>query len=84
MWEQVIDLSESIVDIIYSPDQEGLDQSFLKLMDLFMAVIEEKNINLTFLNQELLNMQTAYAKKDYGELADILHYDLVGKLKGML
>lgn len=82
MKENVIELSEKIVDIIYTPDQDGLNQAFIELMDVLLNFISQENIQDNFnLNQELLAMQSSFIKKDYGELADILHYDLKSKLE---
>ncbi len=82
MKENVIELLEKIVDIIYTPDQDGLNQAFIELMDVLLNFISQENIQDNFdLNQELLAMQSSFMKKDYGELADILHYDLKSKLE---
>lgn len=82
MKEDIIELSEKIVDIIYTPDQDGLNQAFIELMDLLLKFISEGSMqNGLDLNQELLAMQSSFMKKDYGELADVLHYDLNGKLE---
>lgn len=83
--KNIIELSEKIVDIIYTPDQDGLNQTFIELMDLLLNFISERNIPEGFdLNQELLAIQSSFVKKDYGELADILHYDLKDKLEIMI
>ena len=82
MEEKIIELSEKIVDIIYTPDQDGLNQTFIELMDLLLNFISKGSVPKGLdLNQELLAMQSSFMKKDYGELADILHYDLKSKLE---
>ncbi len=82
MKENAIELLEKIVDIIYTPDQDGLNQTFIQLMDVLLNFISQENVQDNFnLNQELLAMQSSFIKKDYGELADILHYDLKSKLE---
>ncbi len=51
-------------------------------MDVLLNFISQENVQDNFnLNQELLAMQSSFIKKDYGELADILHYDLKSKLE---
>lgn len=81
MKENVIKLLEKIVDIIYTPDQDGLNQAFIELMDVLLNFISQESIQDNFdLSQELLAMQSSFMKKDYGELADVLHYDLKSKL----
>lgn len=85
MEESIIELSEKIVDIIYTPDQDGLNQAFIELMDLLLNFISGGDIPKGFdLNQELLDMQSSFMKKDYGELADVLHYDLKSKIETVI
>jgi hypothetical protein len=82
MKEKIMELSEKIVDIIYTPDQEGLNESFIELMDLLLTFISEGDESrASVLNTELLGIQSAFMKKDYGEMADVLHYDLKEKLE---
>lgn len=77
MKEQIIELSQKIIDIIYTPDQDGLNQMFIKLLDLLMDFLSENSaLENESMAQVFLDMQTAFTKKDYGELADVLHYDL--------
>lgn len=81
MKEQIIDLSEQIVDIIYTPDQEKLHEMFIQLMDLLSGFLSDSVMETANLMPVLLDMQKAFFKKDYGELADVLHYDLHSILK---
>ena len=85
MEDNIIKLSEDIVDIIYTPDQEGVNEAFIRLLDLLMSFLSQGRIPEGWeINQELLDMQNAFVKKDYGELADVLHYDLRNKIELIL
>jgi hypothetical protein len=68
---------EKIVDILYSPDKAGVDEAFVELIDKLFALIEKEGLAESLeLNQILLNLQNAYAKKDLVDLADVLLYQL--------
>lgn len=82
MNDDIIELLENLVDIIYTPDQEGLNEAFIRLMDVLMNFLSQENLPGELdINQELLDIQNAFVKKDYGELADVLHYDLRRKIE---
>lgn len=77
MREECFAQIEKIVDILYSPDKAGVDEAFVELIDKLFALIEKEGLAESLeLNQILLNLQNAYAKKDLVDLADVLLYQL--------
>jgi hypothetical protein len=74
---------EEMVEIIYSPDQEELDQEFIKVLDAFEEMVKEMETRGYYVDmtEELGILQTAYLKKDYIELADVLLYDVKPELE---
>lgn len=76
--EAVLAGIEKVTDSIYSPDQEELDSAFLELLNELMAFVESMaqsgySVDMT---EELTAIESAYAKRDLVELADILLYDM--------
>jgi hypothetical protein len=77
MREECFAQIEKIVDILYSPDKVGVDEAFVELIDKLFALIEKEGLAESLeLNQILLDLQNAYAKKDLVDLADVLLYQL--------
>ncbi len=76
--EKPLSVLEEMVNIIYSPDQEGLDHAFINILDAFTELVEEMaTLGYTVdMTEELMLLQSAYMKKDYVELADVLLYDI--------
>jgi CRISPR/Cas system-associated protein Csm6 len=77
MREECFAQIEKIVDILYSPDKVGVDEAFVELLDKLFVLIEKEGLaESAELNQILLELQNAYAKKDLVDLADVLLYRL--------
>lgn len=74
---------EEMLNIIYSPDQEGLDHAFVEILDSFTEMIEGMAVKgySVDMTEELTLLQNAYLKKDYVELADALLYDIKPELE---
>lgn len=76
--EKPLSVLEDLVNIIYSPDQEGLDNAFVDILDAFTELVEGMAVKgyTVDMTEELMLLQSAYMKKDYVELADVLLYDI--------
>lgn len=78
MREKVLEKIEALVDIIYTPDQNGVDHGFIELIDtigLYIHEVEQSGKSVE-LDKELQSLQMAYIKKDYVLFADVLLYEL--------
>lgn len=83
--KEPLDAIEKMVDIIYSPDQDGLDSAFVQILDSILGFIENmaKEGYLVDMTEELKLLQDAYLKKDYLELADALLYDIKPEIENL-
>ena len=84
--EKILVTIEELINIIYSPDQNGFDRVLLQILDMFDKMIQDMlELGYTVdMTEELLPLQNAYMKKDYVELADILLYDIKPKIQEIL
>lgn len=76
MSSKISDQVKNVVEIIYTPDKNNFEQEFMKLLDILDGEIEDS----TEMQKILLDIQEAYMKKDYVQLADILLYKLNSKV----
>lgn len=77
MRENILQQVDSIVEILYSVDKVGLDKAFVVLVESLFKLVEEENlINSVEFNQILVELESAYTKKDLVDLADVLLYKL--------
>lgn len=78
MTEQAIKAMDKVVQIVYTPDQSGLADAFLEMLDAFSEFIgemEKKGYTVS-MNESLLELQNAFESKDYIRLTDCILYDL--------
>lgn len=82
MNDAVIEAIDSMVDEIYSIDQEKLTDKFILLIDRLSEFINYnfKNNIILNLDNEFLALQNAFSIKDYTLLSDILLYKLKSKI----
>ena len=85
MNEKPLEKIDELINIIYTPDQDGLDQAFLQVLDSFGEMIREMSElgYMVDMTEELVSLQEAYIKKDYIELADSLLYEIKPQLQGI-
>lgn len=78
MTEQAIKAMDKVIQIVYTPDQIGLADAFLEMLDAFSEFIEEmgKKGYTVSMNESLLELQNAFESKDYILLTDCILYDL--------
>lgn len=75
MEKKIIIQIDKLVEIIYSPDQYGFNQEFIELLDLIDSVIKNKDEDAVLMTV-LSDLQLAYERKDYVDIADILLHQL--------
>ena len=85
MNKSVLEAIEGLVDAIYSPDQEQVDKRFSGLVEELIAFVDamQKAGYTVDLTKELMAIQSAYERKDYVELADVLLYDMKPEFEGL-
>ena len=64
--EKPLSVLKEMVNIIYSPDQEGLDNAFVGILDAFAELIEGMAMQgyTVDMTEELTMLQNAYMKNN--------------------
>lgn len=76
--QNILGQIEELVQTIYVPGKLTITEQYIKLLDLFDAFVTAMG-QLGYqvqLDQELLQLQDAYKKQDYIQLADTLLYQI--------
>ena len=78
MINQVIAAMDTLVDEIYTPDQNKIREMYLQLINSigdFLQWMAEQGYQVD-LNEDLGKLQNAMSKKDYITASDILMFDM--------
>jgi cobalamin biosynthesis Mg chelatase CobN len=78
MINQVIAAMDTLVDEIYTPDQNKIREMYLQLINSigdFLQWMAEQGYQVD-LNEDLGKLQNAMSKKDYIAASDILMFDM--------
>lgn len=70
---------DDLVETIYTPDQNMLDEKFITLLDAleqFMGEMKEDLEVINYINEVLVKLQQSYLVKDYIYMADLLLYGI--------
>ena len=86
MNKEILQKIDNLVGIIYTPDQAGVEQSFVCFIDEMLKVMEEiiQQGKMIEVDDDLINLQNAFTKKDYVLFTDILLYDIKPKIEIMV
>ena len=79
MMEKISSQIDKLVNIIYTPDQKDFDREFIIFLDLMDTYAVKQPANEQLMKM-LVTLQQAYIKRDYVEVADVLLYEIKGKL----
>ena len=81
MNNDLVQVIDEIVEVIYRLEIKEIEKKIVDLLDGLELHIKE-NPNKEW-DEVVINLQNAYVKKDYVELADILLYDMKMLLYGL-
>lgn len=73
-----IQAMDKVVDIVYTPDQAGLAEAFLEMIEAFgefLGKMQEAGYTVS-MEDSLMELQTSFQQKDYVRLTDCILYDL--------
>ncbi|MDE6312562.1 MAG: hypothetical protein K2M46_02920 [Lachnospiraceae bacterium] len=78
MTEQAINTMDKVVQIVYTPDQAGLAEAFVEMLDAFAEFIQrmqDAGYSVS-MDKSLMELQDSFQQRDYVRLTDCILYDL--------